>query len=62
MCLELHRNGSIKEVFGKSIPVIINELEYYDKPVHWTKKGKPSGIVNEVTDTQPSFSSKSDFI
>jgi hypothetical protein len=45
MCLELHRNGSIKEVFGKSIPVIINELEYYDKPVHWTKKGKPSGIV-----------------
>ena len=28
---ELHKSGFIKEKFGKAIPVIIHELEYYDK-------------------------------
>jgi hypothetical protein len=50
MSSELHKNGIIKEVFGKSIPIIIHELEYYDKPVNWTKKGNPTGIVNQFTD------------
>ena len=48
--LALHNNGIIKEVFGKSIPIIIHELEYYDKPVNWTKKGNPTGIVNQFID------------
>jgi hypothetical protein len=28
---ELHRSGFIKEKFGKPIPVLIHELEYYDE-------------------------------
>ena len=47
MSSELHKNGIIKKVFGKSIPIIIHELEYYDKPIDWTKKGNPTGIANE---------------
>ncbi len=50
MSSELHSNGIIKGVFGKSLPIIIHELEYYDKPVSWTKKGNPTGIANEFID------------
>ncbi len=28
---ELHRAGTIRDIFGRSIPVIIHELEYYDE-------------------------------
>ncbi|HBK70360.1 MAG TPA: hypothetical protein DDZ39_01665 [Flavobacteriaceae bacterium] len=50
MSSELHKNGIVKEIFGKSIPIIIHELEYYDKPVNWTKKGNPIETVKEFID------------
>lgn len=44
---QLHANGVIKEKFGKEIPIIIHELEYYDLPLNLTKQGNPEGLVNE---------------
>lgn len=44
---KLFKDGVIKSKFGKDIPVIIHELEYYDKPLNWTKRANPTGLVDE---------------
>ena len=40
---KLHADGVIKEQFGKDIPVIVHELEYYDLIYDATKKANPDG-------------------
>ncbi|WP_295116406.1 hypothetical protein [uncultured Chitinophaga sp.] len=47
LSLRLHEEGVIREKFGRDIPVIIHELEYYDEPITWTRKGNPPGLPNE---------------
>jgi hypothetical protein len=44
---KLHKEGVIASKFGKVIPIIIHELEYYDKPVSWTRQANPSGLTRE---------------
>ena len=44
---ELHNQDVIKKIFGNAIPIIIHELEYYEKPVNWTKKGNPKGNTKD---------------
>ncbi len=44
---KLHSDGIILNKFGKEIPIIIHELEYYDLPLSWTKQGNPEGITAE---------------
>jgi hypothetical protein len=43
----LHTEGVIQRKLGKSIPIIIHELEYYDQPVSCTKSGNPKGVTEE---------------
>lgn len=43
----LHDSGFIKEQFGKEIPVIIHELEYYEKILEINKKANPAGLLKE---------------
>jgi hypothetical protein len=45
--LKLHNDGVIVNVFGKEIPIIIHELEYYDAIALQNKKANPSGAINE---------------
>ena len=45
--LKLHNDGVIADVFGKEIPVIIHELEYYEAIALQNKKANPSGAVSE---------------
>jgi len=52
---KLHAEGIIKAKFAKSIPIIIHELEYYDKPVQWTKNGNPEGLAQEFENWISSF-------
>jgi hypothetical protein len=33
--------------FGKNIPVLVHELEYYDKPINWTKRANPPEVIEE---------------
>ena len=40
---KLHAEGVIKEQFGKDIPIIVHELEYYDLICEVTKKANPNG-------------------
>ena len=40
---KLHADGVIKEQFGKDIPIIVHELEYYDLIGEITKEANPDG-------------------
>ena len=44
---KLFDHNVIKEKFGKEIPILIHELEYYDKPIEWTKKANKPEIIEE---------------
>ncbi|MBD8388285.1 hypothetical protein [Dysgonomonas sp. BGC7] len=47
ICTRLHKEGHLEKKFGVHIPIVIHELEYYDLPVSWTKRGNPHNIVAE---------------
>lgn len=47
MTQRLFNEGVIKQVFGKDIPVLIHELEYYDAPADWTSRANPQGLADE---------------
>lgn len=44
---KLHSDHVIIDKFGKTIPIIIHELEYYDMPLKWTIEGNPTYTVTE---------------
>ena len=43
----LFAEGVIAGTFGKNIPVLVHELEYYDAPLSWTERANPEGLVDE---------------
>jgi hypothetical protein len=43
----LHEDGDIAAFFGRTIPVIVHELEYYDQIVDQTLKANPPGVADE---------------
>lgn len=47
---ELHSSGFIKEQFGKAIPVIIHELEYYDEIAKQNIEANSYELVEEFVD------------
>ena len=44
---ELHSSGFIKEQFGKDIPVLIHELEYYEKIAKQNLKANPPELLED---------------
>lgn len=46
----LHAEGVIKNKFGKEIPVIIHELEYYDEIAEQNKKANPQNTIKEFVE------------
>ncbi len=44
---ELHRSEFIKEQFGKDLPVIIHELEYYEKIAEQNLKANPPELLED---------------
>lgn len=44
---ELHDTGVIKKIFGRPIPIIVHELEYYDDIVDQTAAANPPGLTDE---------------
>ena len=47
---ELHKSGFIKEQFGKEIPILIHELEYYDEIAEQNLKANPLELSDELDD------------
>jgi hypothetical protein len=46
----LHKSGIVRQKFGKEIPVIIHELEYYDQIAQQTSAANPAGLADEFVD------------
>ena len=44
---ELHDSGFVVKEFGKSIPILIHELEYYDRIAQQNLKANPAESVDE---------------
>lgn len=43
----LFAEGVIARTFGKNIPVLVHELEYYDVPLAWTERANPKDLADE---------------
>jgi hypothetical protein len=43
----LHEDGVIERVFGRQLPVLIHELEYYDEIADQNLRANPPGVVPE---------------
>lgn len=48
---KLHRDGTIKEHFGKDIPIIVHGLEYTESDLDATEKANPDGQAAAFFDT-----------
>ncbi len=47
MINQLHNHDIIKKTFGRKLAVILHELEYYDKPIAWTKAVNEPYLIDE---------------
>ena len=45
--MALHDGGSITGKFGRSLPIIVHELEYYDQIAEQTRRANPLGLTSE---------------
>lgn len=41
---QLHDDGTVTRVFGRPIPVLIHELEYYDVIAEWNRRANRAGL------------------
>jgi hypothetical protein len=44
---QLHDDGTIVRIFGRRIPVLIHELEYYDAIAEQNRRANPNGEADE---------------
>ena len=54
LCVEvvkkLHEEDVIEQKFGKALPLIIHELEYYDLIAEQNKRANPEAVIKEFAD------------
>lgn len=46
----LHDEGSITGKFGRPVPIIVHELEYYDEIADQTRTANPPGLTSDFED------------
>jgi len=44
---QIYDESVIFEVFGKTVPMIVHELEYYDEIADQTERANPPGVMDE---------------
>jgi hypothetical protein len=47
---QLHEQGVIEARFGRSVPILVHELEYYDEIADQTRRANPPGLTGEFED------------
>ena len=52
---QLHGDGVVAETFGRAIPIVVHELEYYDEIVQQTREANPPGLVEDFARWVDSF-------
>jgi hypothetical protein len=48
--LSLHYDGVIATTFGRPIPLLIHELEYYEEIAEQNRRANPDGIADAFAD------------
>jgi hypothetical protein len=43
---DLHADGVIERTFGRRVPVLIHELEYYDEIAEQNQRANPDGLAD----------------
>jgi hypothetical protein len=43
----LHASGAVTAIYGRSIPLLVHELEYYDEIAEQNKAANPPGVCDE---------------
>lgn len=43
----LHNSGAVMKVFGRAVPIIVHELEYYDQIALHAEEANPPGLAKE---------------
>ncbi|MDT0268732.1 hypothetical protein RM844_20815 [Streptomyces sp. DSM 44915] len=46
---DLHHDGGIKSVIVRPVPVILHELEYYERIARRTEAANPPGLADDFT-------------
>jgi hypothetical protein len=46
----LHENGVVEQQFSRPIPIVVHELEYYEKITVQTRSANPLGLAKEFED------------
>jgi hypothetical protein len=46
----LHETGELERLFGRPIPVIVHELEYYDEIAEQNLRANPPGVADGLVD------------
>ncbi len=44
---QLFEEKIVENKVGKNIPIILHELEYYDKPISWTLRANPTDLTRD---------------
>jgi hypothetical protein len=44
---QLHDDGTVTRIFGRPIPVLIHELEYYDAIAERNRRANPNGLAED---------------
>lgn len=44
---QLFTEKVLEQKFGKNIPIIIHDLEYYAEPINWTSSANPPELIKE---------------
>ena len=51
----LHERGVVTTVFGRALPIIIHELEYYELIAEQTRRANPKGVADDFVAWVMSF-------
>ena len=51
----MHETGVVVATFGRPIPVLVHELEYYDEIVEQNRRANPPGLTNDFAAWVDSF-------
>lgn len=46
---DLHNDGVIESVIGRPVPVILHELEYYERIARRNEAANPPGLADDFT-------------
>jgi hypothetical protein len=57
---ELHDQGAVVRLFGRPVPILVHEIEFYDEIANQTERCNPPGLAAEFADWVRSLGNSGD--